>query len=67
MGHGSIAASIEGVKERERWKIIDAVKNNRVYDINADIIARAGPRIADALEEIAEYIHPELFLVNGES
>jgi len=64
MGHGSIAASIEGVKERERWKIIDAVKNNRVYGINADIIARAGPRIADALEEIAEYIHPELFLVN---
>lgn len=66
MGHGSIAASIEGVKERERWKIIDAVKNNRVYDINADIIARAGPRIADALEEMAGYIHPELFLVNGE-
>jgi len=60
-GHGSIAASVEGVKSRERWQIIDAVKNNRVYGINADIIARTGPRIVDALEEIARYIHPELF------
>jgi len=66
LGHGSIAASVEGVKERERWQIIDAVKNNRVYGINADIVARAGPRIVDALEEIAGYIHPVLFLVNGE-
>lgn len=61
LGMGSIDASVEGVKSRQTWQIIDAVKNNRVYGINADIIARAGPRIADALEEIARYIHPELF------
>jgi len=61
LGHGSSTTSVEGVKSREGWQIIDAVKNNRVYNINADIIARTGPRIADALEEIAGYIHPELF------
>jgi len=61
LGHGNIAASVEGVKNRKRWQIIDAVKNNRVYGINADIVTRAGPRIVDALEEIAGYIHPELF------
>jgi len=61
LGHGSSTTSVEGVKSRKRWQIIDAVKNNRVYNINADIIARTGPRIADALEEIAGYIHPELF------
>jgi len=66
LGHGSIAASVGGVQERERWQITDAVKNNRVYGINTDLIGRAGPRIADALEEIARFIHPELFLVNGE-
>ncbi|TET30747.1 cobalamin-binding protein [Candidatus Aerophobetes bacterium] len=59
--HGSIAVSVEGVKSRERWQIIDAVKNNRVYAINADIISRPGPRIVDALEEIARFIYPALF------
>ena len=59
--HGSIAVSVEGVKSRERWQIMDAVKNNRVYAINADIISRSGPRIVDALEEIARFIDPALF------
>ncbi len=59
--HGSIAVSVEGVKSRKRWQIIDAVKNNQVYGINADIVSRSGPRIVDALEEIARFIHPELF------
>jgi len=59
--HGSIASSVEGAKVRKRWKIIDAVKNNRVYGIHADLVSRPGPRIADGLEEIAKYIHPELF------
>lgn len=34
-----------------------AVKNNRVYKINADIISRPGPRLVDALEEIASKLH----------
>ncbi len=59
--HGSIVASVEGVKSRKRWKIIDAVQNNRVYGIHADLVSRPGPRIVDGLEEIAKYIHPELF------
>jgi len=59
--HGSIAASVEGVKSRKRWQIIDAVKNNRVYGINADIVSRPGPRIVDGIEEMARFIHPDLF------
>jgi len=61
VGHGSIEASVEGVKSRGRWQIIDAVKNDRVYGINADLVSRPGPRIVDALEEMARFIHPELF------
>jgi iron complex transport system substrate-binding protein len=30
-----------------------AVKNGRVFRINADIISRPGPRLVDAIEEIA--------------
>ncbi|MEO6334819.1 MAG: cobalamin-binding protein [Pyrinomonadaceae bacterium] len=36
-----------------------AVKNGRIYRINADIISRPGPRLVDALEEIARDLKSE--------
>lgn len=36
-----------------------AVRSGRVYRINADIISRPGPRLVDALEQIAAKLHPE--------
>ena len=39
------------------FKSSPAVKNGRVYRINADIISRPGPRLVDALEEIAGFLH----------
>ena len=38
-----------------------AVLNNRVYEINADHLARPGPRLIDGLEEMARALHPEAF------
>lgn len=38
-----------------------AVKNGRVFKINADILSRPSPRIVDALEQIARDLHPERF------
>ena len=38
------------------FKDSKAVKGGRVYKINADIISRPGPRLVDALEEIAARI-----------
>lgn len=38
-----------------------AVKGRRVYKIDADLISRPGPRLVDALEQIARSIHPERF------
>lgn len=43
---------ISKVYERETWQEISAVKNKRVAWIDQNIIARPGPRIVDALEEI---------------
>ncbi|MDD1762553.1 MAG: ABC transporter substrate-binding protein [Methanothrix sp.] len=40
----------------------DARKDNRIYQVQGDILTRAGPRIVDALEMIAKIIHPEAFL-----
>ena len=38
-----------------------AVKNAKVFKINADILSRPAPRIVDALEQIARALHPESF------
>lgn len=38
-----------------------AVRNGRVYRINADLLSRPGPRVADALEQLAAALHPEIF------
>ena len=39
------------------FKNSPAVKNGRVYKINADIISRPGPRLVDAIEQIAGFLH----------
>jgi iron complex transport system substrate-binding protein len=36
-----------------------AVKNGRIYKVNADLLSRPGPRLVDALEQIAKDLHPE--------
>lgn len=37
-----------------------AVRNGRVYRIDADIISRPGPRLVDALEQISQFLHTEV-------
>jgi len=49
-----------------RFQNLNAVKNNHVILVDADIISRAGPRIVDALEEVAAAMHPELFDTTAE-
>ncbi|MBN1438834.1 MAG: cobalamin-binding protein [Anaerolineales bacterium] len=46
---------------RPGWGEIDAVVNNRVYLIDGNICSRPGPRLVDALEDVAEALYPELF------
>lgn len=38
-----------------------AVRSNRVYKINDDLLARPGPRLIDGLEQLARALHPEAF------
>jgi iron complex transport system substrate-binding protein len=60
MGTGQQAA-LNDIKARPGWDTTNAVQNDRIYQINSDIIERAGPRIADAIEQLAAFFHPELF------
>lgn len=61
MGVGNFYETIEAVASRPGWDSITAVQNNALYEITADIISRSGPRLVDALEEIAKMVHPEIF------
>ncbi len=49
------------VYARPGWADIAAIKSHRVYNINPDIVSRPGPRLVDALEQVAKMLHPELF------
>ncbi|HZQ07747.1 MAG TPA: ABC transporter substrate-binding protein [Anaerolineae bacterium] len=51
----------ESVGKRPGWDVIDAVKNNRVYPIDDNLVSRPGPRVAEGVEAAAKLIHPELF------
>lgn len=42
-------------------KTSPAALNNRIYKINADYLARPGPRLVTGLEEMARALHPEAF------
>ena len=44
-----------------RLKNTQALLNGRTYKIDGNLIHRPGPRIVDALEQMAHFIHPELF------
>ncbi len=43
------------------WDTLTAVKNGRVYQIDPDVVSRPGPRIAEALEEVAGLFYPDVF------
>ena len=62
MGFGEpFWGSIDTVKGRPGWNTISAVQNNKIFQVDGDAIARAGPRVVDSIEQLAEFFHPELF------
>ena len=46
----------EDVMNRPGWENIDAVKNDRVFIVDADVFTRPGPRYVDAVEKVAELL-----------
>ena len=53
--------SVESVKARKGWSVIPAVKNDKAFPIDDNLVSRPGPRIIDGLEAAAKLIHPEVF------
>jgi iron complex transport system substrate-binding protein len=51
----------ELIAARPGWAEISAVRAGRVYLLDADMVSRPGPRLADALEALAAALYPGLF------
>ncbi len=56
-----VPTTVESYSDRSGWGEIAAVVDGRVYGIDTNWVDRPGPRLVDALEEMALMIHPELF------
>jgi len=60
MGEGE-DLPLQFLTQEDRLKDTEARRNNRIYSIDTDIIGRPGPRLVDALEQFARFLHPSLF------
>ncbi len=59
--HLAAAQAIDALKEHPVWRQISAVKNDRVHMIARSYFDIPGPRMVNALEEVARAIHPGAF------
>ena len=57
----NMAGTIDDLKNTENYRDLEAIKNNKVYLIDSNIINRTGPRLVLGLEVLAKIIHPEVF------
>jgi iron complex transport system substrate-binding protein len=49
------------IMARPGWNQTNAVSHSKIYSIDDNLVSRYGPRIIDGLEQLAAFIHPELF------
>jgi iron complex transport system substrate-binding protein len=56
-----LSESDDNREPNEVFKNSPAVKNGKVYKISADLLSRPGPRLVEALEQIARDLHPDKF------
>ncbi len=45
----------------QRWRTIPAVRNDRIYVVDSDLVDRPSPRIVEGLAKMAQFIHPQAF------
>ena len=61
LGDARYGISPESIAQRPGWGDLTAVKNGQVLPFNDDLVSRPGPRLVDALEELAKLLRPGLF------
>lgn len=61
LGDSNYGVTVESVAQRAGWSDLSAVQNGNVYPFDDNLISRPGPRLVDALEQIARLLHPDQF------
>ena len=61
LGDARYGVTPESIAQRPGWGNLSAVKNGNVLPFNDDLVSRPGPRLVDALEELAKLLRPGLF------
>lgn len=61
LGNARYGITPESIAQRPGWENLRAVKNGQIFPFNDDLVSRPGPRLVDALEELAKLLRPELF------
>jgi len=51
----------EWLKKESRLEMIRAIQNERIYFLDENLASRLGPRLLDALHQLALLLHPHLF------
>lgn len=61
LGDAAYGITPESIASRPGWENLSAVKNNQIFPFDDNLVSRPGPRLVDALEELAKLLRPELF------
>lgn len=61
LADAAYGVTAEIVAERPGWNVIAAVENGNIFPIDPTMMSVPGPRLVDALEVTAQYLHPEVF------
>ncbi len=64
--HGAMDFDLNEIASRPMWDSLTAVKENRMFEVSADIITRPGPRIVEAVEDLTAIFYPQKFRKTGE-
>lgn len=59
--HGHSHMDNQAFAEREGWAGIKAVQEGKIFFVDPDKTSRTGPRVVDAVEEMAKLFHPDRF------
>ncbi|MDX9991327.1 MAG: ABC transporter substrate-binding protein [Anaerolineales bacterium] len=60
LGDAMWGVTVESVGQRPGWENLRAVKQNKVFPFDDNLISRPGPRLVDGLEQLVELLRPGL-------
>lgn len=59
--HGYFGEDSSNFAQRQGWDVVKAVQDDNIHYFDQDIANRTGPRVVDAIEEMARMFHPDKF------